>query len=283
MTHSLVSNITVTILQAVTSTSSATSTTTSSTISLPTLPTVCPVSTATSGTALAPLAQGLRSFRDQLIMKTRTGVAFMTVFNSWYYSFSPQFASYLGAHRTQRELFGYSLYPLIGLLYASYYTYVLVSPLNSEVAALAAGLVAAAMIGFVYLAPLLYLAKRILRRKASLSLRPNPEALLSWAALSGVAIGFSYSAGMEMALGIAVANLLLSILTLGAIAGNLALKYVKFTYLTQQLTALNEVFKTSTICLMKALGSDVRVGRLEKAFSFLGDFERAPSARQSLS
>jgi len=173
-------------------------------------------------------------------MKTRTGVAFMTLFNAWYYSFSPAIASYLGTHQAQRELFGYTLYPLIGLLYASYYTYALISPLNNEVAALTAGLVAAAMIGFVYLAPPLYLAKRILRRKTNLSSRLN---------------GFFYSTGMGLALGFAAATLLLSILTLGVMAGIQVLKRVKFTYLAQQAAALNTVFNTLAICTMKVLNS----------------------------
>jgi hypothetical protein len=187
-------------------------------------------------------------------MKTRTGVAFMTLFNAWYYSFSPPLASYLGTHQTQRKLFGYTLYPLIGLLYASYYTYMLIAPLNNEVAAVAAGSVAAAMIGFVYLAPMLYLAKRIFRRKTSLSSRLNPRLLLASSAASGVAIGFSYSAGSGLALGFAAASLLLSTLTLGVIAGILVLKRVKFTYLAQQL-ALNEVCKALTIYTMKYLNS----------------------------
>ena len=162
----------------------------------------------------------------------------MTLFNAWYYSFSPAFASYLGTHQTQRELFGYSLYPLIGLLYASYYTYALISPLNSEVAALTAGLVASAMIGFVYLAPPLYWAKRILRRKTSLSSRLTLRLLLALPVASSVAIGFSYSTGMGLALGFAAASLLLSILTLGVIAGLQVLKRIKFTYLPQRVAAL---------------------------------------------
>jgi hypothetical protein len=179
----------------------------------------------------------------------------MTLFNAWYYSFSPQLASYLGIHQTQRELFGYGLYPLIGILYASYYTYVFVSPLNNEVAAVTAGLVAAAMMGFVYFAPLLYLAKRILRRKAPHSSWLNPQHLLAWSTISSLAIGFSYSAGMELALGIAAASLLLSILTLGVIGGTLVLKRVKFAYLAQPLAALTEVSKTLTISIMKDLNS----------------------------
>jgi len=188
-------------------------------------------------------------------MKTRTGAAFMILFNSWYYSFSPHLAFYLGTHQTQRGLFGYTLYPLIGLLYASYYTYVLISPLNNEVAALTAGLVAAAMIGFVYLAPPLYLAKRILRRKTSLSARLNIKHLFVSSVASSVAIGFSYATGMGLALGLAAASLLLSTSTLGVIAGILVLKRVKFTYLVQQIAALNGVFKRLTICTTKVLNS----------------------------
>jgi hypothetical protein len=188
-------------------------------------------------------------------MKTRTGVAFMTLFNAWYYSFSPPLASYLGTHQTQRELFGYTLYPLIGLLYASYYTFVLVSPLNDDVAAVTAGLVAAAMIGFVYLAPPLYLGMRILRRRASMSSRLSHKQLLAWSAISSVAIGFSYSAGAGLALGVAAASLLLSILSLGVIAGNSALTRVRLTYLTQRLARSNGVRKTLTSFTMTNLSS----------------------------
>ena len=272
LTQLLSTDISVQILQAINTTSS-TSTTSSSTStaspttsststtsasatpSAPAIPTNCPVSTATSGSALAPLAQGLRVFRDQSIMKTRTGVAFMTLFNAWYYSFSPPLASYLGTHQTQRELFGYTLYPLIGLLYASYYTYLIISPLNGEVAALTAGLVAAAIIGFVYLAPPLYFAKRILRRKTPLPSRLTLRLLFALPLASSAATGFSYLTGTGLALGFAAATLLLSILTLGVIAGILVLKRVKFTDLAQPVTALNEVFKTLTICTMKVLNS----------------------------
>jgi hypothetical protein len=183
-------------------------------------------------------------------MKTRTGVAFMTLFNAWYYSFSPPLASYIATHRTQRVIFGYALYPFIGLLYASYFTYVIISPLNNEVAAVAAGLVAAAMIGFVYLAPPLYFAQRVLRRKISTSSRLNPKHLLALFVASIAAIGFSYSAGMGLALGLASASLLLSSLTLGVIAGILALRRVTLTHLAQQLTVLHEVCKTLTIRTM---------------------------------
>jgi cation transport ATPase len=180
-------------------------------------------------------------------MKTRTGLAFMTLFNAWYFSFSPPLASHLGTHRTQRVVFGYALYPLIGLLYASYYAYILISPVNNEIAAVTAGLVAAAMIGFVYLAPPLYITKRVLRRKITTHSRLNQDYLLALSAASSLAMGFSYSAGFELALGFAAASLLLSFLTLGVIAGNFALEHVRLRYIAQQLALLNDVCKTLTI------------------------------------
>jgi hypothetical protein len=170
----------------------------------------------------------------------------MKLFNAWYYSFSPSLAYYLGAHRTQRTVFSYALYPLIGLLYASYCTYALMSLWNNEVAAIAAGIVAAAMIGLIYLAPFLYLANRTFRRKISLTSRLDAKVLLSSSVASSVAIAFSYSAGMELALGLAAAGLLLSSLTLGVMAGIRALNCIKLTYSHLQLAVLNEVAKTLT-------------------------------------
>ncbi|MGD0425033.1 MAG: CFI-box-CTERM domain-containing protein [Candidatus Bathyarchaeia archaeon] len=254
LTHNLVSAILLQVLQSasttsntstMTSSASSTSTSTSITTSIPALPTVCPVSTATSGSALAPLAQALRTFRDQSIMKTRTGIAFMTLFNTWYYSFSPRLASHIGSHQNQRTIFRYSLYPLIGALYASYYSYILVSPFSAEIAAVTSGLVAAALIGVAYLALPLYLAKRILKRKSSSSWLKATH-LLACSTISGLAVGISYYAGIEVALGIATASLILSTLMLGAILGSMVLTHIEFTYLVRELATLNRVFKTST-------------------------------------
>jgi small-conductance mechanosensitive channel len=179
-------------------------------------------------------------------MKTRTGIAFMILFNTWYYSFSPRLASHIESHQIQRTIFRYSLYPLIGVLYASYYSYLLVSPFNAEIAAVTSGLVAAGMIGVAYLALPLYLAKRILKRKISASSWLKATRLLACSSISGVAVAISYYAGIELALGIAAASLILSTLTLGAILGSMVLSRIQFTYFVQEHAALNRVFKMST-------------------------------------
>jgi len=52
----------------------------------------CLIATAAYGTELAPQVQFLREIRDNTVMSTSTGVAFMTGFNQLYYSFSPMIA-----------------------------------------------------------------------------------------------------------------------------------------------------------------------------------------------
>jgi hypothetical protein len=138
----------------------------------------------------------------------------MMFFNAWYYSFSPRIATYLSAHQNQRAVFRYALYPLTGVLYLSYYTYLFVSPLNSEVAALSAGLIAALLLGFIYIGLPLYLAARIMRRKLRFRML-RLSRLGPIIATAGILVGVSYLAGEEFALGGAIVSLILSTLGFG--------------------------------------------------------------------
>ena len=52
----------------------------------------CLIATAAYGTELAPQVQFLREIRDNTVMSTTSGTAFMTGFNQLYYSFSPTIA-----------------------------------------------------------------------------------------------------------------------------------------------------------------------------------------------
>ena len=52
----------------------------------------CLIATAAYGTELAPQVQFLREIRDNTVMSTSSGAAFMTGFNNLYYSFSPTIA-----------------------------------------------------------------------------------------------------------------------------------------------------------------------------------------------
>jgi len=52
----------------------------------------CLIATAAYGTELAPQVQFLREIRDNTVMSTSSGMAFMSGFNQFYYSFSPTIA-----------------------------------------------------------------------------------------------------------------------------------------------------------------------------------------------
>ena len=52
----------------------------------------CLIATAAYGSEMAPQVQFLREIRDNTVMSTSSGLAFMTGFNQLYYSFSPTIA-----------------------------------------------------------------------------------------------------------------------------------------------------------------------------------------------
>ncbi|HXX73108.1 MAG TPA: hypothetical protein VEI80_05375 [Candidatus Acidoferrales bacterium] len=213
--------VTTTSLTTMTSSNSTLSSSTTQTTSVPVIPTNCPVSSAISGTSLASFGQLMRSFRDQSIDKTRTGSDFMILFNSWYYSFSPGLAAQIQKHPTQRAIFRDALYPLFGILYASYYSYLMLSPLGGDLAAVAAGVVAASLIGMVYFAPFSYPFSRILRRFKWLA---KPSRVGLWVASSAAMLYAAYVTGLMLLTAFAETNLLLCSLTLGCLLGTYVLR-----------------------------------------------------------
>lgn len=111
----------------------------------------CLIATAAFGSELSPEVQFLRTFRDQQVIRTFAGSSFMTVFNAWYYSFSPGVAQFEYAHSTARTIIRLTLYPLIGILHLSSFTYSVLG-MEPEFAVLASGVVATFLIGLIYLA-----------------------------------------------------------------------------------------------------------------------------------
>lgn len=134
--------------------SSATLTTTSTlstaTATSPWTPPKCVIATATFGSEAAPAVQFLRGFRDNLVLKTTAGSAFMQVFNAWYYSFSPSVAQFIASNDPIRAPIRVMLYPLLGVLGLSSFVYSLFSG-APEFGVVMAGLVASSLIGLVYL------------------------------------------------------------------------------------------------------------------------------------
>lgn len=113
----------------------------------------CLIATATYGSELSPEVAMLRDFRDSEILRTYAGANFMTAFNAFYYSFSPQVASYITSHALLRSAMKVILYPLIGILYVADRLLTVLS-FNMELAVTIAGIFAGVAIGLVYALPL---------------------------------------------------------------------------------------------------------------------------------
>ena len=73
----------------------------------------CLIATAAFGSEMAPQVQFLREIRDGTVMSTESGTAFMTGFNQFYYSFSPQIADYERENPVFKEMVKVSLTPLL--------------------------------------------------------------------------------------------------------------------------------------------------------------------------
>jgi hypothetical protein len=145
--------------------STVTTATSVSTATGPWTPPSCVIATATFGSEASPAVQFLRNFRDKLVLSTTAGSAFMQVFNAWYYSFSPSVAQFIASNDPIRAPIRVLLYPLLGILGVSAFTYSLFSG-TPEFAVVMAGLVASSLIGLTYFtAPALVGMQALLRKK----------------------------------------------------------------------------------------------------------------------
>jgi len=73
----------------------------------------CLIATAAFGSELSPQVQFLREIRDNTVLQTESGSAFMTGFNQFYYSFSPIVADYERENPVFREAVKLTLTPLL--------------------------------------------------------------------------------------------------------------------------------------------------------------------------
>ena len=76
----------------------------------------CLIATATYGTELAPQVQLLREIRDNSLLQTESGSAFMDTFNEIYYSFSPTIADWERESPVFKEVVKIAITPLISSL-----------------------------------------------------------------------------------------------------------------------------------------------------------------------
>jgi hypothetical protein len=212
-----------TIQSTTTSTATFTAVATSQGIS-----TSCPVSYVTNGNRLQPYAQFLRNFRDNQIENTTAGRTFLTTFNTWYYSWAPAVAYSAATSPYAYTAVQATVIPLLGILYASYYSYGFVAPLSSEAAAITAGLVAASLIGLIYFAPIAYVASRIIRRHSHITITRwtlGPSA--AWFAVSIIMALAGYATGSVNLLAFATSSLVLSTLSLATLTSTRLMMYVQ--------------------------------------------------------
>ena len=119
----------------------------------------CLIATATFGSELAPQVQQLREIRDNGLLETESGSAFMESFNQFYYSFSPGIADLERENPIFKEVVKLAITPLITSL--SLLNYV---DMDSEETVLGYGIgVIMLNIGMYFIAPtvaIIHLKKR---------------------------------------------------------------------------------------------------------------------------
>ncbi len=76
----------------------------------------CLIATATFDSEMASQVQLLREIRDNQLMKTMSGISFMTGFNQFYYSFSPYVADMERENPVVKEMVKIGISPLLSTL-----------------------------------------------------------------------------------------------------------------------------------------------------------------------
>ena len=115
----------------------------------------CLIATATFGSEMAPQVQLLREIRDNTVLQTESGSAFMVGFNQFYYSFSPYIADYERENPAFKETVKLALTPLLTSLTLLQYV-----DINSESEMLGYGIgVILLNIGMYFVAPAVLIMK----------------------------------------------------------------------------------------------------------------------------
>jgi hypothetical protein len=167
---------------------------------------------------LEPYASSLRKFRDNAILKTVAGRAFMLTFNAWYYSGAPSVADTVERNHIFADVSRVWLIPLFGILFGSSEAYYAAARLSPEVGAIVAGVVAASLVGLIYVAPFAFVIAQPLRRLGA----PVTVLLKSLAlsiVLSVLLVDCALILDSLTIMSLATVNLALSTLTLGSVIG----------------------------------------------------------------
>ena len=115
----------------------------------------CLIATAAFGSEMAPQVQLLREIRDNTVLQTESGSAFMAGFNQFYYSFSPAVADYERENPAFKEAVKITLTPLLTSLALLQY-----ADIDSESEMLGYGIgVMLLNIGMYFVAPAVLITK----------------------------------------------------------------------------------------------------------------------------
>jgi hypothetical protein len=194
----------------------------------------CIIATATYGSELAPEVQFLRDFREDIVYSTFAGSQFMTLFNKFYYSWSPAVANQIAVNDGLKAAGKAAIYPLLGILDVSVSTYTLFG-FNHEVGIVMAGFVASSLIGVVYFSPFtiigLYVAKRFRKAKHFPKVSNLRLILIPWASVVSMMVWAEIFASPLLML---VASGAFVVFTIALTAGTVALTTVN--YLTKEET-----------------------------------------------
>jgi peptide/nickel transport system substrate-binding protein len=140
----------------------------------------------------------------------------MKVFDSVYYSFSPQVAEYERAQPWMQSTVKLALYPLFGILMGAEHVHAVTG--GGEIGAILAGLVTSVLIGAVYLTPLGYLASRFNPRSVNKLL-----AIIVCVAAAALSLSVVELGGL---LSLSTVIFVLVITAASAIAAAQAIKYI---------------------------------------------------------
>jgi parallel beta-helix repeat protein len=178
----------------ISTTTSSTTTTTTVVVSRTTTPGRCLIASAAYDSDLAPHVQFLREFRDQKVMDSFVGSQFMSVFNAFYYSFSPAVAQAISTSENARTVTRGLLAPLLGSLYVGRVALDLF-PIRSDFGIVVAGLISSALIGVLYASPLVALnaaGAKDKKKRGGWSLKPLSLVWIGSLLTVGVSYVFLY-------------------------------------------------------------------------------------------
>ena len=123
----------------------------------------CIIASAAYGSELAPDVQLLRIFRDSSLQATFAGSAFMGVFNAFYYSFSTTVADFITQYPALQAITRALIYPLIATLRFMSAAFGTLG-FTTELAAVASGVAASALIGAIYITPIIAIASLLSKK-----------------------------------------------------------------------------------------------------------------------